>query len=98
MVWVAVQHDRIVGGLVLILRGGYGVIANVAVDPIAKGQGLGRALMDAAELGARQVGLRELRLNTHIDMPANVHLYEHLGWTETGRSGHKVSMEKMLDD
>lgn len=96
VVWVAVLEDRIVGGLILIPRENYVVIANVAVEPSATGLGLGRALMNQAETEARNLGQRKLKLSTHIDIPENVELYEHLGWQETGRSGDKVQMEKLL--
>lgn len=93
-VWVAVAGARIVGGLVLVLRKDHAVIANVAVEPSASGTGLGRALMERAEAETRRRGLAALRLNTHVDIPRNVSLYEHLGWHVTGRSGNKVHMEK----
>ena len=83
-------------GLVLQVEADHLVVANIAVDPAAAGQGLGRALMERAEREARRLGLRIMRLTTHIDMPENVRLYEHLGWRETGRSGNKVRMEKSL--
>lgn len=96
IVWVAVLERRIVGGLVLIPQETYALIANVAVDPSATGLGLGRALMERAEQEARHLGVGELNLTTHVDIPENVRLYVHLGWRETGRSGSKVAMTKML--
>lgn len=96
VVWVAILDERIVGGLVLILHEGYGTLANVAVDPSATGLGIARALIDQAELEARKLKLGRLVLNTHVDIPENVRLYEHLGWRETGRAGNKVHMEKAL--
>lgn len=96
LVWVAVREDQIVGGIVLVIRADHGVLANVAVDPDARGAGLGKALMDLVEAEARALGLAQLRLSTHVAMPENVRLYEHLGWRETGRSGNKVMMAKGL--
>ena len=96
LVWVAAKDHRIVGGLVLVPETDHLVIANVAVAPTETGAGLGRALMDLAEAEARRLGLEMLRLSTHIAIPENVRLYEHLGWHETGRSGNKVTMAKLL--
>jgi len=96
LVWVAVRVDQIVGGIVLVIETGHGVLANVAVDPVARGAGLGRALIDFVETEARGLGLVKLRLITHVAMPENVDLYEHLGWQETGRCGNRVTMEKRL--
>jgi N-acetylglutamate synthase-like GNAT family acetyltransferase len=97
VVWVAEQDDNIVGGMVLVLKKNYVVLANVAVDPIATGTGLGRAFTELAKTESRRLGRVKLRLSTHVDMPENVSLYEHLGWQEAGRSGNKVHMEKTLD-
>lgn len=97
-VWVAAIDNEIVGGLVLVIREDVALIANVAVHPAAAGSGLGRALMAQAETEARAHGLRRLALSTHVDMPGNVRLYEHLGWRETGREGDKVRMEKAIAD
>ncbi len=97
MVWVAVLRRRIVGGLVLALREDHAVLVNVAVDPSATGLGLGRALVERAELEAQKLGLARLSLTTHVDIPENVRLYQHLGWQEISRSGNKVHMAKSLE-
>lgn len=96
LVWVAVRNDQIVGGIVLILERDHGVLANIAVGPDARGSGLGRALIGCVEAEAQGLGLAKLRLKTHVAMPENVRLYEHLGWQETGRCGNTVTMEKRL--
>ena len=98
IVWVAVRAGRIVGGLVLSPGTDHARLVNVAVEPLASGSGLGRALMDQAEQQVRKLGLDRLSLTTHVDIPENVRLYEHLGWHETSRAGNKVFMEKKLSD
>ena len=95
-VWVAEWDGKLAGGIVLVPKEGFLLLANVAVHPAWSGQGLGRALMERAEAECRRLGLRELRLSTHVAMPENVRLYRHLGWRETGRSGNKVRMSKVL--
>ena len=96
LVWVAVRGEAVVGGLVLIRQPDHMVLANVAVAPAASGMGLGRAFLDLSEAQCRELGIGELRLSTHVDMPENVRLYEHLGWRETGRAGSKVHMSKTV--
>ena len=98
IVWVAVQDAKVIGGLVLIARQDHAMLANVAVDPIATGRGLGRALIHHAEREARKVGFQKIKLTTHVDMPGNLRLYAHLGWHETSRRSDKVFMEKQLPE
>ncbi len=98
IVWIGVLEGRTIGGAVLVPRENHAVLANIAVDPSVTGSGLGRALMERAEQEVRKRGIKTLKLSTHVDIPENVSLYEHLGWRETGRSGTKVMMEKILDD
>ncbi len=95
-VWVVEIDRKIVGGIILIPKDGHLLLANVAVHPQSSGQGLGRALMQRAESDCLELGLSELRLNTHVNMPDNVSLYAHLGWQETGRIGKKLFMKKTL--
>ncbi len=95
-VWVAVQDDQIVAGLVLVAGKGFIKLANLAVHPDHGGKGLGRKLIELAEREAKRQGFGEMRLNTHVDMPLNVQLYQHMGWTEESRSDSTVSMKKYL--
>lgn len=61
-----------------------GEITHLGVDPTVAGQGVGRALVDAAVARAKQAGLDELVLVTPPDLPAG-RFYQRLGWTESGR-------------
>ena len=91
---VAVQQGRIVGGVIADL--GQGKLVNVAVDPGAAGQGIGGELIARAEAACRSAGHVRMVLTTHRDMPENVSLYRHLGWTVSAREGDRVHMEKEL--
>lgn len=95
-VWVAIAGDELIGGLVLVRQDSWMKLANIAVHPDSAGVGLGRALIELAESEAKRQGCDEIRLNTHVNMPENIELYSHLGWTETGRNGNTVSMSKRL--
>ncbi len=96
LVWVAESGGRILGGLVLILKPEEAKLANIAVDPDARGTGLGGRLIAVAEAACLERDIRVLVLNTHIGMPENVALYQHLGWQVTGQSGNTVFMSKTL--
>jgi len=92
-----VESDGILTGCAIVsLNGTSAHLMNIAVDPAARGQGLGRLLMEHAEEFARSSGAAEMHLATHVEMPENVALYSHLGWSETSRNGNKVMMKKDL--
>ena len=61
------------------------MIFSLAVRPAARGQGLGRWLLDFAAAQARTAGLPELRLYTNARMMRNIRIYEQAGFEETGR-------------
>lgn len=93
-VWVAETEEGIVGGIVLDPHNDFLMLENVAVRPDSSGMGVGAALIRQAEADCLELQFHQLRLSTHVDMPANVRWYEHLGWQVTGRSGNKVLMSK----
>lgn len=95
-VWIAETDAGIAGGIILTAHEEFMMLENVAVHPDSTGMGIGTALIRQAEVDCLELGLQELRLSTHIDMPENVRLYEHLGWLETGRFGNKVLMSKNM--
>ena len=96
--WVA--GDPVAGIITLLLTGGTLLIENLAVRPEAQGTGLGRALMDFAELRARRIKVTRLALYTHVVMTENQAIYQHLGYREVERKTvdgyHRVYMEKTL--
>lgn len=90
-----------VAGLISLIPGDGGLlIENLAVSPQAQGTGVGRALMDFAELRAGQLGLSRLTLYTHVVMTENQAIYAHLGFREVERKTtngyHRVYMQKPL--
>lgn len=95
-VWVVESEGHIIGGLVMDFGNGKASIANVAVSPGFRGQGLGGRLMRLAETTARENNFSELHLATHVLLDENVSLYSHLGWEETGRDESRVEMKKKI--
>lgn len=87
---------EILGGVVVVLGDGAAHVANLAVAPGASGQGLGRRLMQQAEIIAREAGYRTLDLTTHRDMQPTLEFHSRNGWTETGREGMRVFLSKPL--
>ncbi len=79
-------HDRLDGAVCLTTQVDYFTgerLAHVevlAVDPGARGRGVARALMDAAEAWARESGFRHITLNVWVQNERARGLYEHLGY------------------
>jgi ribosomal-protein-alanine N-acetyltransferase len=63
---------------------GQGDIQTIAVDPVRRGAGLGRALMQALIEESRRRGAGELFLEVRADNPVARSLYESLGFAEIG--------------
>ncbi|QOZ34864.1 bifunctional helix-turn-helix transcriptional regulator/GNAT family N-acetyltransferase [Bradyrhizobium sp. CCBAU 53421] len=65
--------------------GEYAEIKRLWVAPGARGLGLGRRLMDAAEHAARELDIAVLRLDTNSALAEAGQLYRRTGWTEIPR-------------
>jgi N-acetylglutamate synthase-like GNAT family acetyltransferase len=80
------EHDgAIVGVVVLTVTDEGFLIDNVAVHPSRRGTGLGRALLQFAEVEARRVGFDAIHLYTHEQMTENLALYSRIGYLEYDR-------------
>ncbi len=75
-------------------------IKRLWVAPSARGLGLGRRLMAAAEDAARNLSIKILRLDTNSALPEAGQLYRSTGWTEIDRFNDDpypdVFFEKLL--
>lgn len=96
LVWIASLEGRVLGVMILVALDTHVKLANIAVDPSAKGQGIGRMLIDRAETEAKRLGLPEIHLTTHVEMANNIQLYAHLGWVLAERDGNRQHMIKSL--
>ena len=70
------------------LKGNGGPVAEIKrlwIDPAARGLGLAKRLMEAAETAARALGIRTLRLDTNSALPEALALYRRSGWVEIDR-------------
>lgn len=65
------------------LEPGVAEVKRLWIDPIARGQGLGRRLMRALETRARDMGFIRLKLDTNAALPEALGLYQATGWTQT---------------
>jgi len=82
---VAVSDGLPLGCVGLKGGGAFAEIKRLWVAPAARGLGLGRRLMEAAESAARELGIAVLRLDTNSALAEAGQLYRRSGWTEIPR-------------
>ncbi|HSW14416.1 MAG TPA: GNAT family N-acetyltransferase [Solimonas sp.] len=82
--WVAQREGKVLGALVLLTRRNSGIarIYSVVVSPAARGAGLGRRLVLAAETHARRSKKSLMSLEVRADNAAAIALYLGLGYTQ----------------
>ena len=101
VVHVATREDSLVGLIVMWPHENHLYVDNVAVLPEAQGAGVGNALLSFADQEAQRLGLREIRLYTHVMMFENIQYYPRRGFRETHRAtdaGYKrVYFSRCLD-
>lgn len=77
--------ERVLGYVVAWFAGGQGEIANLAVDPDVRGQGIGSALLDSALEEAKRYRVDEVFLEVRSSNLRARQLYESRGFSEVGR-------------
>lgn len=88
---VASDHQQqLLGAAVVFFRKGAGIarLYSLATDPRARGKGVGRSLLHAVDVAARQRGCRAVRLEVRTDNTAAIQLYERHGYQCIGRYPH----------
>lgn len=86
---VAAVDGRDVGcGGVRPLADGIGEIKRMYVDPVARGRGVGRAVLRGLLTHGREVGLVRLQLETGTAQPEAMALYAAAGFTSIRAYGH----------
>ena len=76
------ENERIVASAMVGHDGHRGWVYYVATDPERRGQGLGRAIMNAAEDWLRQAGIAKLQLLVRQDNAKAGAFYETIGYDE----------------
>jgi ribosomal protein S18 acetylase RimI-like enzyme len=82
---VASVDGRLVGALRAVVDGDMLLIGRIAIAPDQQGEGIGSALLDAAERRGIEHGCREAELFTGSMSTTNLALYRHLGYEESSR-------------
>ena len=82
---VAERGGEILGLVVLRVSDEGFCVDNIAVDPSHQGIGVGKALLEHAEVAARNAGFDSIYLYTHERMTENLALYSRIGYVEYDR-------------
>ena len=85
VVHVATLDGEVAGVIVMWAQPDHFYIDNVATTLAARGTGVGKKLLCAAEERARAEGFDEVRLHTNVAMTENVYYYARHGFVETHR-------------
>jgi N-acetylglutamate synthase-like GNAT family acetyltransferase len=100
---LAVRGDRIVGCISVHRKADFAYAGRLAVEPMERSVGVGRALMAQAEALARQMGANRLRVDVRLKLRDNRAFFRALGFTEGAHRCHAgfthptyVELEKTL--
>ncbi|WP_030435662.1 GNAT family N-acetyltransferase [Actinoplanes subtropicus] len=88
--WIAELDGERVGCVFCIAgKDGSAVLRILLVDPAARGQGIGKLLVDACVEFARKAGYDRMRLWTNDPLRAARHIYLSRGFELTGEGPHR---------
>ncbi len=103
VVMVAEQGEQIVGCITVHRKADFIYAGRLAVDPAARGAGIGRALMKETEALGRRQGANRLRVDVRLALLENRAFFRALGFVEGTHRCHPgftvptyVELEKIL--
>jgi predicted N-acetyltransferase YhbS len=82
---LARADGRLIGSVFAARQGDALYLARLAVAPVWRKQGVGRALVEAAASEARTAGLARMSLRVRQNLPGNRAYFERLGFAVTGQ-------------
>jgi len=101
-VWLAMQNDRPLGTVAAVLKNEGLYVRSMALLPDARGQGIGRLLLQAVESFADEHDVRRLFLSTTPFLTQAIRLYERFGFQRSAEGPHELfgtplfTLEKFL--
>jgi GNAT superfamily N-acetyltransferase len=86
--FLALDKDEVVGCVFAKRLADSFYLSKLAVRSDRRGDGIGRRLMDAVEMHAREIGLSRLELDTRIELTENHATFAALGYVKTAEAAH----------
>ena len=86
--FVAMEGDGVLGCVFAKSVGSTMYVGKLAVSPQRQAQGIGRALMKAVEVFARQTNHNVLELDARIELTENHQTFSALGFIKAGEHAH----------
>jgi N-acetylglutamate synthase-like GNAT family acetyltransferase len=100
---LAVRSDRIVGCVSVHRKSDFAYAGRLAVEPMERNVGVGRALMAEGETLARRMGMARLRVDVRLKLRDNRAFFKALGFVEGALRCHPgfasptyIELEKIL--
>ncbi|WP_420403300.1 GNAT family N-acetyltransferase [Nisaea sp.] len=86
--FLAEEEGRLRGAVFAAGKGDAVYLDRLSVDPGARGQGVGRSLIDAVIAHAREIGAERVTLGVRLALTQNIAYFQRQGFVETGRQAH----------
>ena len=97
--WVADQDGERAGSVMVVDAGnGVSQLRLLLVEPEARGQGLGRRLIEKCIDFSRRKGYRRMKLWTQSNLLAARHLYAQLGWKLTEKKPNRAFGKNLVSE
>lgn len=80
--FIALSQSQLIGSLLAGTDGRRGYLQHLVVQDSHRGQGVGRALLQAATRALQAIGIDKTHLLVLADNEPALAFYRHLGWTE----------------
>jgi GNAT superfamily N-acetyltransferase len=103
--FLATDEDELLGCVFASQRSESLYVSKLGVRRDRQGEGIGRRLMEAVEHHAHEVGIRNLELDTRIELTENQETFAAMGYVRTAEHAHDgydqptfVTMRKELTD
>jgi ribosomal protein S18 acetylase RimI-like enzyme len=89
-IWVALKDEIVVGTIAAVLKNEALYLRGMAIAPAARGDGIGRKLLECAEEFAVQHSCERLFLSTTPFLTRAIRLYEHYGFCRNDEGPHDL--------